>query len=140
MPSCRSPSGPRPPTPPHQRPPGGGARCGIVVYYCVLLAWCLRYMLATLAAVPSGQLPWAGGNSSRYFQGEVRDPLPSQHPSTSTTLTTPLYFQGEVLDPAAPCPGGAAPAARARSPVLCFPKPIFPLSLFSPISHHPPFP
>jgi len=72
------PVGPVPPPPPHQRTPCGGARCGIVVYYCVLLAWCLRYILATLAAVPSGQLPWAGGNSSRYFQGEVHPcpPLP----------------------------------------------------------------
>ncbi|KAJ1488050.1 hypothetical protein T484DRAFT_1784492, partial [Baffinella frigidus] len=42
----------------------------IALYYNVILCWCLRYVLSSLAAIPTGVLPWSEGNSSAYFQGE----------------------------------------------------------------------
>ncbi|KAJ1476802.1 hypothetical protein T484DRAFT_1823628 [Baffinella frigidus] len=77
--------------------------CGIVVYYNVILAWSLRYLFATLASIPSGELPWGDNNSSAFFQGE----LPWRN-NNSSAYFQGEYVQGEVLNKAFLCkaPGG----------------------------------
>lgn len=45
---------------------------GIVIYYCVILAWCLNYLISILGSLgsPLG-LPWAAGAADSYYQGQV---------------------------------------------------------------------
>mmetsp|Transcript_31567 Transcript_31567/g.100964 ORF Transcript_31567/g.100964 Transcript_31567/m.100964 type:complete len:674 (-) Transcript_31567:32-2053(-) len=46
--------------------------CGIVVYYCVILAWCLRYLFATVSTLGfRGGLPWNAGAASSFYQGSI---------------------------------------------------------------------
>ncbi|EKX40944.1 hypothetical protein GUITHDRAFT_112949 [Guillardia theta CCMP2712] len=44
------------------------ANQGICIYYCVVLAWSLRYLGAGMSA---GPIPWAGGSGTEYFQSEI---------------------------------------------------------------------
>ena len=68
-----------------------------------------------------------------------RPSLPCPPASSRGPAGTPRDTFRAKYTPAPPCPGGAAPAVRARSPVLSFPKPVFPLSLVSQFSHYPSF-
>jgi hypothetical protein len=45
---------------------------GIVIYYCVILAWCMKYLLAIVGSFgsPLG-LPWAAGQAASFYQGAV---------------------------------------------------------------------
>eukprot|EP00960_Hanusia_phi_P034044 750795-Hanusia_phi.AAC.2 len=44
------------------------ANQGICIYYCVVLAWSLRYLAA---AMSKGPIPWGGGSGTEYFQSEI---------------------------------------------------------------------
>jgi SNF family Na+-dependent transporter len=60
---------------------------GIVVYYCVILAWCMKYFLSVLGSLgsPLG-LPWATGQAATFYQEEV---LHKRFVCRNTTLPPP---------------------------------------------------
>lgn len=45
---------------------------GIVIYYNVILAWCLHYLISILGSIGSPMgLPWGPGQASSFYQGQV---------------------------------------------------------------------
>ena len=60
---------------------------GIVVYYCVILAWCMKYFLSVLGSLSSPLgLPWATGQAATFYQEEV---LHKRFVCRNTTLPPP---------------------------------------------------